>query len=140
MKSKFSRLDEFERVEIYKLLALKLSISEIARRLGRNKSSISRELRKQGSNKYDWLKATWLAVSSRSCQRFGKSKMNQNPALKVYVLSRLKKKWSPDQISVSLKMNYPNDSSMQLGSQSTLYLHPLQKRIKRRVNQRITPA
>ena len=126
MESKFRRLDEFERVEIYKLLSLKKSVSEIARKLGRNKSSISREIRKQTINQYHWMKAIWLATSSQSCRRFGKTKMNQNPALKEFVLSGLKKKWSPDQISVSLKMKFPEDTSMQLSRESIyfyIYVH-----------------
>lgn len=126
MKSKFARLDHYERVEIYKYLALNKSISEIARTLGRHKSTISRELKHFKGKAYDYMEASCLAVSSQSRRRFGKNKMNQNPALKAYVLSRLKKKWSPDQISVSLSMEYPNDTSMQLSHESIyfyIYIH-----------------
>jgi IS30 family transposase len=39
-----------------------------------------------------------------------------------YVLSRLRKRWSPEQISLSLKKKYPNQKSMQL-SHETIYFY-----------------
>ena len=126
MESKFKRLTELERVEIYKFLSLNISISEMARKLGRNKSSISREIRKQPLKQYHWNKAIWLAASSQSCRRFGKNKIDRNPDLKAYVLKGLEKKWSPDQISVSLKMDFPDDKTMRLSRESIyfyIYVH-----------------
>ena len=48
--------------------------------------------------------------------------MNQHPELEKYVLEKLQKKWSPDQISVSLRKEFPNQNNMQL-SHETIYLY-----------------
>lgn len=52
MKEKYHRISYEERIEIYRLLALKESLSSIARTLGRNKSTISREVCRLGRKKY----------------------------------------------------------------------------------------
>jgi IS30 family transposase len=122
MRTKFTRLTHIERVEIYKLLALRKKISEIARTLNRNKSTISREVKPFGKEKYHHYDGEEKAVYSLSDRRSGKTKMQQNPALKEYVLDKLYKKWSPDQISVSLRNSYPENKLMQI-SHETIYMH-----------------
>ena len=122
MRTKFTRLTHIERVEIYKLLALNKSLSEIARTLNRNKSTISREVKPFGKDKYHHYDGEWKAVYSVSDRRTGKTKMQQNSALKQYVLDKLYKKWSPDQISVSLRKCYPENKLMQI-SHETIYLY-----------------
>lgn len=122
MRTKFTRLTHIERVEIYKLLALKKSLSEIAKTLNRNKSTISREVKPFGREKYHHFDGERKAVYSVSNRRSGKNKMSQNPALEQYVLEKLQKKWSPDQISVSLRKQHPNNKLMQI-SHETIYLY-----------------
>jgi transposase, IS30 family len=122
MRTKFTRLRHNERIEIYKLLALNKSLSEIARTLNRNKSTISREVKPFGKEKYHHYDGERKAVYSVSDRRSGKTKMQQNPTLKQYVLDKLYKKWSPDQISVSLRKCYPENKLMQI-SHETIYLH-----------------
>lgn len=122
MGTKFTRLTHIERVEIYKLLALKKSLSAIARTLNRNKSTISREVKPFGRGKYHHYDGERKAVYSVSNRRSGKTKMRQTPALEQYVLEKLQKKWSPDQISVSLGKQYPNNKLMQI-SHETIYLY-----------------
>lgn len=126
MRTKFTRLTHIERVEIYKLIALKKSLSEIARTLSRNKSTISREVKPFGRDKYHHYDGERKAVYSVSNRRSGKNKMQQNPALEQYVLEKLQKKWSPDQISVSLTKQYPNNKLMQISHEAIylyIYLH-----------------
>ncbi len=126
MRTKFTRLTHFERVEIYKLLALNKSLAEIARTLNRNKSTISREVKPFGKEKYHHFDGEEKAVYSISNRRSGKTKMRQNPALENYVLEKLQKKWSPDQISVSLRKQYPNNKRMQISHEAIylyIYLH-----------------
>jgi len=48
--------------------------------------------------------------------------MKQNPELGKYVNDKLQMKWSPDQISVSLRKQYPNNKLMQI-SHETIYLY-----------------
>lgn len=126
MTKKYTRLTYVERIEIYKFLALKHSLSQIARTLGRHKSTISREVKLLGTAGYHHLKGEWNAVYRGSNRRSGKNKMNQNPELENYVLEKLQKKWSPDQISVSLRKQYPNNKGMQISHEAIylyIYLH-----------------
>lgn len=126
MIKKYTRLCYDERIEIYKLLALKQSLSQIAQTLGRNKSTISREVKQFGRDAYIHHKGEWSAVVRGSNRRSGKTKMMQNPALHEYVLDKLRRKWSPDQISVSLRNHYPNNKLMQISHEAIylyIYLH-----------------
>jgi IS30 family transposase len=52
--------------------------------------------------------------------------MKQTPKLQEYVLDKLQKKWSPDQISVCLRKLYPNNKLMQISHEAIylyIYLH-----------------
>lgn len=55
-------------------------------------------------------------------KNYGRSKILNNPELRKFIHAHLKKKWSPQQISVSLKSNFPNDRSMQ-ASHETIYFY-----------------
>lgn len=122
MPSKFNRLTHLDRIEIYSLAGQKKSITEIARILGKHKSTISREVKPWGLKNYHHLHGHHKAVSSVSRRRSGKTKMKMNPELEKYVLEKLRKKWSPDQISVSLRKHYPDNKQMQI-SHETIYLY-----------------
>lgn len=126
MIKKYTRLSHFERIEIYKLIALNMSLSHIAQTLGRHKSTISREVKQFGRDDYHHYKGEGRAVFGGSNRRDGKTKMKQNPQLHKYVFDRLQKKWSPDQISVSLRKLYPNNKLMQISHEAIylyIYLH-----------------
>ena len=122
MTKKYTRLSHFECIEIYKLLALKKSLSQIAATLGRHKSTICREVKQFGKDTYHHQQGEWKAVYNGSNRRSQKTKMSQHPELEKYVLEKLQKKWSPDQISVSLRKEFPNQNNMQL-SHETIYLY-----------------
>ena len=122
MTRNYRRLTYIERIEIYKLLALKQSLSQIARTLGKHKSTISREVKPFGRSAYHYMQGELRYVYNSSNRRRFKNKMFQNPDLQKYVLDKLEKKWSPDQISVSLKKLYPNNKLMQI-SHETIYLY-----------------
>jgi IS30 family transposase len=126
MEKKYARLTYGERIEIYKLLALQESLSQIARTLGRHKSTICREVKESGRAAYHHLSGEWKAVNKGSNRRSGKNKIDQNPELQKYVLEKLGHKWSPDQISVSLRKDYPNNKLMQISHEAIylyIYLH-----------------
>lgn len=126
MIKKHSRLSYIERVEIYKLIALKHSLSHIARALGRNKSTISREVKHFTREKYHPYSGEHRSVYSQSNRRSGKTKLKQNPVLENYVLDKLRMKWSPDQISVSLQKLYPKNQLMHISHEAIylyIYLH-----------------
>lgn len=123
MKEIYHRISFEERIEIYRLLALKESLSSIARTLGRNKSSISREVGRVGRRKYKPSVANSRSALKQSSRRYGKTKIEMNPELKFYVDEHLLKKWSPDQISVSLRNKFI-DPGMHLSPESIyMYVH-----------------
>ncbi len=108
-----------EREEISRGLAEKLSMREIARRLDRSPSTVSREINRNGGlNKYRANKAdkeAWeKAKRPKLCKLAGSRKLCAIIALK------LKRSWSPQQISGWLKRIYPGNSDMHV-SHETIY-------------------
>lgn len=125
----YKRLSLKEREEISRLLAAKQNFSEIARALGRNKSTISREIRKGGCNKYTYraVKAEKRAKRRASRRKLGKRKILLEQKLKSYIFAKLKLRWSPEQIALRLKKDYPDDNQMRISPESiyaTLYVLP----------------
>ena len=126
MTKKYGRLGFDERIKIEKLLSHKKSYTDIAIVLNRNKSSIQREVIKQGRDKYKAIEAERLAVGSVSNRRSGKNKIKQHPALEKYVLDKLGLRWSPWQIHISLQKSFPENKAMQISHESIylyIYLH-----------------
>ena len=126
MTKKYGRLRFDERIEIEKLLSHKNSYTDIAIVLNRNKSTIQREVVKQGRDTYKAIEAERLAVGSVSNRRSGKNKIKQNFELEQYVLDYLKLRWSPRQISISLQKLFPENKAMQISHEAIylyIYLH-----------------
>lgn len=120
---KYQRLSLEERVEIEKLTAQKCSISLIAKKLNRAKSTISRELKNYTFFRtYKAVKANRLAYQISWNRRMDKDKISNHRPLENYVLEKLKLRWSPDQISVTLKKLFPTDKTMNV-SHETIYLY-----------------
>lgn len=119
---KYRNLTDRERIEIERLLALKTPYSQIGILLGRNKSTISREVRRNAAGKYDYFEAKKKAITRKIDSRYAKSKILAKTQLRDFIHKHLAKRWSPDQISVSLKRRYPQDKTMQV-SPETIYLY-----------------
>jgi IS30 family transposase len=66
MVKKYGRLSFIERIEVEKLLSHKKSYTAISQALGRSKSTVSREVNKQGREAYKAIEGERLAVSSVS--------------------------------------------------------------------------
>ena len=108
MHKPYQQLTQDERDLIAHYHAKGLARSEIARRIGRDKSTLSRELRRNGSGIYDVYlarKAQTRAVIRKS--RSGQRPRLKDPRIKRYVIRKLKAGWSPEQISGDLKENHP---------------------------------
>jgi len=88
----YNHLSEKERQQIEYFLTNNLSISQIAKLLGRAKETIRREV-KNNSN-YSWQSAAQNAKQKRF---YGRSKINQE--LANHIKSKLEDKWSPEQIA-----------------------------------------
>lgn len=98
----YSHLDLRERKEIYKLHQSGFGIGAIARKIGRNKSVISRELRRN-CDEIGYLPDT-AHVKYRNRRSHRKKKFESSSKLKAYVVEKLKLKWSPEQIAGRMKL------------------------------------
>lgn len=119
---KYTRITLQERIQIEKFLALNYSFSDIALELGKHKSSIQREVKRQPKKEYKAYEANINSYCRCVDRKFGKSKILSNPNLINYIHDKLALFWSPDQISVSLKRLFPHDQNMQV-SHETIYLY-----------------
>ena len=125
-EKKYKRLSFAERIEIEKLLSHKKNYAEIGVALNRSKSTIQREVAKQGKDNYKAIEAERLAAGSVSNRRSGKNKIKQNPELEKYVLDKLALRWSPWQIHISLQKSFPHNKALQISHEAIylyIYLH-----------------
>ncbi|RVX40759.1 IS30 family transposase [Nonomuraea polychroma] len=108
-------LREDERIHVADRLREKVSIREIARELGRAPSTISREIRRNRhptNGQYRPHAAQARADTRRP--RPKPSKIGQNPELRAYIQDHLHKRWSPEQISQSLRRSFPDRPEMRV--------------------------
>lgn len=110
-----------EREELSILLAQGDSFTDIALFLDKNKGTVSREVNRNGMDRYTYRahKAHWHAQRQKKKQG-RKRKLENVPELKNFVLSKLKLRWSPEQIAKELKSLYAEDKHMQV-SHETIY-------------------
>jgi IS30 family transposase len=126
MQQKYGRLCFDERIEIEKLLSHKKSYADIATALSRSKSTVQRDVIKQGIEHYKAMQAERLAVGKSSNRKSGKTKINVCEALQKYMLEKLALRWSPWQISISLQRQFPENKAMQISHEAIylyIYLH-----------------
>lgn len=97
------------------------TITEIADEIGRNKSSVSRELRgklRNGRGRYDADSAHRKALE-RIAKRGNVSKVQKNPTLRAYLEDKLiTERWSPEQVSIRLPHEYKRDHAMRIATES----------------------
>jgi len=109
-----------EREEISRGLAAQHSCRAIAKRICRAASSVSREVaRNQGRGGYRASAAEQAALQRH--RRPKASKLTLNPELRAEVEAGLSRRWSPQQISAFLKLEYAHDPEMQV-SHETIYV------------------
>jgi len=104
----YSQLSIAERDHICNLRIQGLTLSEIAKRLKRNKSTISRELKRNRAPIYD-------AYGAGSAQRRAEQRKHQaghrprlkNAMIRSYVKRKLRTGWSPEQIAGRLPQQLP---------------------------------
>ena len=114
-------LREDERIQIADRFREKASIRTIAAELGRDPSTISREIRRNrhpANGQYRPHAAQARADARRSRPKTGK--IAANPALRQAVQDRLEMEWSPEQISKTLLIQFPAQPEMQV-SHETIY-------------------
>ena len=111
MPKPYKHLSQEEREHIAHLLSAGNSIGDIAKALGRNKSSISRELARNSPP--ERRRYTRCQAHVRACVRKTKANTHErlkNDFVRLYVRDGLAKGWSPEQISGRIRIDYPGQS------------------------------
>jgi IS30 family transposase len=96
------------------------SDSEIARAIGRHRSTVGREIKRTSEERWRYRP---LAAERRRAERAGRpksGKLQSNPRLLATVEQWLSERWSPEQISARLKREFPDDRGMRI-SHETIY-------------------
>ena len=119
----YKHISEKERQKIEFLLNNNYSIRNIAKELKRYPSTISREVNRNRvninniknttntnniNNKYSWFEAQCRSKDIRF--KDINNKIEKYPELQDYIVDKLKKKWSPEQISGKLQARVWNDT------------------------------
>jgi len=119
-KTSYQQLQPEERLTIASLHLQGSSMRAMARILGRSPGTISRELMRNSSPVgYASVPAAALCSARRSASRQPAKLCPQSVCWRI-VLTLLEWKWSPQQISGTLKRMYPSDSTQHV-SHETIY-------------------
>lgn len=111
------RLSRAERDEILKRLSEGASFRSIARDLDRAPSSISREVQR---NYGRWQYRAYLAddMALKRSARPKPTKLAARPRLRAVVEGMLQKRYSPEQVSETLKREYADDPEMRVSHEA----------------------
>jgi IS30 family transposase len=109
-----------EREEISRSVAVGESCRQIAARLGRAPSTVSRELARNGG-RHCYRAQAADAAAYRRAQRPKPARLVTEPRLRAVVEAKLAVRWSPEQIAGWLPLAYPQDPVMRV-SHETIYL------------------
>jgi IS30 family transposase len=116
----YVQLTREERYVIAHLTMFKLSVREIARRLRRHHSTVSRELTRNGPH-YPGGVYWYDSAQARALERKVKPRHQRRracSALYRYVTRRLKARWSPECIAGRLALEYPQASVMRVSPEA----------------------
>ncbi len=118
-------LEEREKIYAWKLQGV--SLREIGRRLKRNHTSLSRELKrnKRPGSEYIPCRAHQKAIKRGIDQRYHAPL--KNPLIYLYVRKHLRKKWSPETIEGRLSIDFPGYSI----TDETIYRYIYKRWVKR---------
>ena len=105
----FEQLSYHERIKIYNGICSGLTQEKMAFSIGRPKSTVSREIRRNSDN-IGYLYPRDAHELAKSRRNKNIRKLNKNKDLQKYVESKLKERWSPGTIAGS--WNAKNDSSI----------------------------
>jgi IS30 family transposase len=118
---RYLSLAEREHISIW--WAQRVSMREIARRLGRSPSTVSRELHRNAatrSKQWEYRASTAQWHAEQRARRPKVSKLAVHDQLRGYVQDNLSGpgRWSPEQISRRLVIDFPDDESMRISHEA----------------------
>ena len=116
-----SHLTLEERISIEVFVSMGLSCREMARRLGRSHSTLSRELRRNSNSAKRGYRAQSAERRARKRRKRARHYRCMNrPGLIAWVDEKLRANWSPEQIAGRIRLEYPEDQSMRISTE-TIY-------------------
>lgn len=125
---KAPKLSVFDRGQIQGMLKKSTSIGEIARRLGRSKSSISDEIKRHrvwdestGSWVYRASYAQETMVAVRTKARYAGRQTFKTSQTYAYIIDHLRQGWSPEQIAGCLVHDIVTKSNLRKVSYEAIY-------------------
>jgi transposase, IS30 family len=113
------RLSPGEREEISRGLEATESCHDIAARLGRRPSTISREVARGGGPQHYRAWRADAAARTQACRPKAR-KLATCPRLRAEVERGLERRWAPEQIAARLRTDFPDDLEMRV-SHETIY-------------------
>lgn len=128
-KSSYHHLQPEERMTIASLTQQGWRVRAMARTLGRSASTVSRELSRNTCSK----KGGYASVPAQVCYKRRREAARPRPKLHpqsvawLMVCTLLEWKWSPQQISGTLKRMYPDDPNLGVSHETiytAIYAHP----------------
>jgi IS30 family transposase len=120
-------LDREERYELARLRELGLPLRQIAARLGRSPSTVSRELARNADPRGGYQPERAHRLAWERQRRPKPSRLSQNPVLRGRVQHMLDRRYSPEQISGRLRVLFPDDPAMRVSHETiyqSIYLYP----------------
>ena len=114
----YTRLSAVEREEISRGLAAGQSLRQIAARLLRPPSTVSREISRLRYNRASYRAMFAHEVALRRRAHRTDHKLVQGEWLQNFVVEHLRLHWSPQQIADRLKLEYPTDMDKQISHES----------------------
>ena len=105
---KYNQLTVYDRDKIAVLRANGFNLSDIARLLGRNRSTISREIKRNSSSQYECYTPHRAQERSEHRKRLANTHQRlKNDQIRTYVETCLKDDHSPEQIAGSMRIKHP---------------------------------
>ena len=117
----YHHLTESERKVIFYLNMVGMSKARIGQRLVRTTSTITREIQRNLNVRRQYLPDYAELMATRRRSRSATRPKTGNQALMKHVASRLRRKWSPDQIAGRLKIKPPKALAGYSISHATIY-------------------
>lgn len=98
-----NELNLYDRQKLQYWLRTKQSLRAIAKIMRKDHSVVSREIRRNGSNRKKYRADAAQALADKRRHQRRRGKLDKHPELKAYVVNRLKDDWSPEEIAGRLK-------------------------------------
>ena len=103
----YRQLDLDERRTIFRLLNAKVPVADIAQELGRHRSTIHREISRNHFHEQREY-AGYFPLTAQECARQRRqrlSKLRRHEVLRHYIIDKLERCWSPEQIAGRLRLD-----------------------------------